>query len=137
MRISDWSSDVCSSDLCSDRLAREAAASQVRCDQPLGADGAGLRDAGDDSCGGRRAVGPAHQQSRSLGRAVAQQVEPEAAHGDADTAAWAKVAIRSCAASAARPTPARSEERRVGKGWVRTFQSWVCPIHKKKKKNKT
>src|SRR3546814_16101843 len=103
MRISDWSSDVCSSDLC---LAQP----------PLGA-AAGLLAVGLAQClhggGDLLAIGAEllcqqRQESMPPGRVQGQIGSPEF--------------------GGARPCRhLRSEERRVGKEWVRTCRSQWSP----------
>src|SRR3546814_11214427 len=118
MRISDWSSDVCSSDLPADRtsqisVARSDGATVVR--RPwkdhITAGSGGLRSASDDHgmdlFGARRAQG---SSSRGEGRTGGGHVVD---HQD------------------------RSEERRVGKECVSTCRSRWSPYHDKKKTTST
>src|SRR3546814_12029483 len=112
MRISDWSSDVCSSDLLPRGVPRLAGRSRVhgrpRTRRRPGEAGAeagdhGLRTAGDD--GTRRAV-----------------------------VGLPDLALRAAARAARdRAFPPRSDERRVGNAWVRTGRArWVADHETKK-----
>src|SRR3546814_18215308 len=117
MRISDWSSDVCSSDL---RAAR-------RCHQPFGnllLEHQGHRGEGTRVRGQRRQ--PAHQQRR---RDVVGQV--------ADDLARRRVELREVELEGV--CHARSEERRGGKECVSTDRSrwYTTQKNKKTKKKKT
>src|SRR3546814_13670360 len=103
MRISDWSSDVCSSDLVA-HAHRGAPFGRARHRARYRAD----RRAAQPACG-RRAGYP--------GRARCRAVPPRHAHRP-----------RACR------SPARSEERRVGKECVSTCRSRWSPDHEKKKK---
>src|SRR3546814_16889635 len=109
MRISDWSSDVCSSDLSTRRSG--------------------------SSCGG---IGSAVQcSSATLWNAmpetsVATGTRPFAARATPGTIAIV-VPAGACIASR---NVIRSEERRVGKECVSTCRSRWSPYHKKKKKAK-
>src|SRR3546814_11547132 len=108
MRISDWSSDVCSSDLCSGalkihlRMAGYSSVTDGR-ERPQGVDGL--------SC------------SALLQPCGARKIEIFGA------GARARSVTISC-------TPDRSVARCVGKEFVSTCRSRLCPYHKKKK-NKT
>src|SRR3546814_11639096 len=111
MRISDWSSDVCSSDLRGDRFA--GAEKQARGDAERG-EAEGGRGTGHGASTSiwsgwvTSICGPAYQRSQPRTR----------------TSRPAKPAMS---------TPSRSEERRVGKECVRTCRSRWSPYHSKKK----
>src|SRR3546814_19044522 len=94
MRISDWSSDVCSSDLWAASL--------------LGVSEAGTFEHGTST--------------------LQLREDP------ADLERWFAVQQSLKAARAERERPARSEERRVGKGCVSTCRSRGAPYHTKKNK---
>src|SRR3546814_16831904 len=114
MRISDWSSDVCSSDL-THRYGTEVAI-------PLGEDDARVGTRGD-----QRVV----RQHRH--RRVGSRVK---LHGGEHARAQGTVGIGEHATGTlgARPRIHRSDDGRVGKDCVRTCSYWVSPYLLKKKK---
>src|SRR3546814_19961946 len=108
MRISDWSSDVCSSDL------QVAADSQFEIGGVVNRQALRQRQHQDFAPGARRGFVIRRDRQGS------NQVQ---AHGDItrpQTTAFLGLQ--------------RSEERRVGKEWVRTGRSRWSPYHEKKKK---
>src|SRR3546814_14839563 len=107
MRISDWSSDVCSSDL------------QRRDDRHHRAGARRIGDRGDG-----RQVAEAARRGRRYRRAAARA-------GDRQGDPGGQRADRGHA------EVDRSEERRVGKECVSTCRSRWSPYHSKKKNNKT
>src|SRR3546814_11111890 len=107
MRISDWSSDVCSSDLCCP-LPSWRSAFLGRC------------DAGDRPC--------------RIGR-LAECREPVAGHDDWLCCRGGGAGRLADGGSSLPHAAARSEERRVGKECVSTWRSRWSPYHEKKKKN--
>src|SRR3546814_16422094 len=113
MRISDWSSDVCSSDL--DHDAR-------RHEQPASPGDAGIGIEGDRR--NIRRFEPADDDQR-LVAIGAQQFDQRHQSGvsQAGISLWAR-------------SGRRSEERRVGKACVSTCRSRWSTYHKKKKKQK-
>src|SRR3546814_18505662 len=134
MRISDWSSDVCSSDLLA--LAERAVA---RCAHPVVHDGAVGPRAGDGVEGeiaqlagllaeGRETLGGLDLGERILAAALRSGlVEPmqEAAEGGAVAAVGAAHAIKFGGVLAG--LGQRSDERRVGKECVSTCRSRWSP----------
>src|SRR3546814_14071227 len=108
MRISDWSSDVCSSDLC-----RPAAADIVQPAVHAGAVAAHLAIAGRLGGGSEKVFAVVYGFLDRRGHAVRRVEHAPAAIGNA----------------------ARSEERRVGKECVSTCRSRCSRYHKKKKTN--
>src|SRR3546814_14907058 len=119
MRISDWSSDVCSSDL--RRVQRVAAVVQnVDALDPVFA-GEGV----DDDLRGSGAVGIVVERPALAGLAVPMDLrrlvkagggQGDARHvGSLDEGGETELLIAD-----------RSEERRVGKEWVRTGRTWGC-----------
>src|SRR3546814_13627725 len=110
MRISDWSSDVCSSDLHSHRIDHAAQPRPVGSDAGLTCDQLGLRAEAD-------AVQRAERHDERASIAEAHRL---ARHGAPATGL--------CVA-------ARSEERRVGKECVSTCRSRGSPCNKKQKKD--
>src|SRR3546814_12323702 len=99
MRISDWSSDVCSSDLRIADIGRVAEDQVERPDDPL----APVPQAKGGATG--------HLQRLGIASRIAERI---LARIDADPA---------------RPRPFRSEERRVGKEGVSTCRSRGAPEH--------
>src|SRR3546814_12832900 len=104
MRISDWSSDVCSSDLRSERDQEQAG-------EETGTVAFEQRKAG--------VAGDVHQRQPDHGVVLAEEAvgdpadqQREEVHPDEET---------------------RSEERRVGKEWVRTCRAGWSASHKNKK----
>src|SRR3546814_11943667 len=114
MRISDWSSDVCSSDLAGGDLLRPDR-------RALRLDGAG-------------AVRALPQGRRRGLEGLGSPLQP----GGAAAAGWllAVADPPSPHPGAGRPRGLRSEERRVGKEWFGRCRSGWSPYHKKKKKHK-
>src|SRR3546814_17661577 len=121
MRISDWSSDVCSSDLlqkANPSDSRAAALSQGR--------------------HGSRAVRLPIQAplipSRTSASGTTQQTEAPPAAMLAPTIAETDDLPGFVGLGASEPPYQRSEERRVGEGCVSTCRSRWSPVHYKKKK---
>src|SRR3546814_11311223 len=106
MRISDWSSDVCSSDLPGDDEALARAEFDRRLGAPRG-------------------------QPRNGGAADLDRVGV-IEFGDFGADAQRDAAVR----QHRRGIGQRSEERRVGKEWVSTCRSRGSPEHEKKTRNK-
>src|SRR3546814_20712856 len=106
MRISDWSSDVCSSDL----KATEPTPEKEKKPEET-----------DDFASVLKTV-------QKMKRAAAQPAEP--AENAPQTS---ESTVRQSNFDASRPL-SRSEERRVGKECVSTFRSRWSPYHSKKKK---
>src|SRR3546814_6411920 len=104
MRISDWSSDVCSSDLLSER----------RCQQQQG-------QRADEAAADRREVGQGQRQV-----AVAALGHRKAVEGRRDGGGRAGRIDEDRRVAAAVD---RSEERRVGNVCVSTCRSRWCPYH--------
>src|SRR3546814_16508569 len=120
MRISDWSSDVCSSDLIESSSLRQRAAGKVECARHAG-NGSSCAPVAD-----RRdapiAVGAAKLDQRNH---IILSVPCRLRRVSAP---------RRCAAHRHRDCPAASsEESRVGKEGVRTCRSRGSPTHQKKK----
>src|SRR3546814_19152510 len=113
MRISDWSSDVCSSDLRNIRLPLFLAATLVNC----GLDGPHFL-IGDD---------------KEITAAAGRVENPDACHAVAEIEELAGVIVR-LRKMLAKVVQKRSEERRVGTEWVSTCRFRWSPSHKKKKK---
>src|SRR3546814_1482072 len=112
MRISDWSSDVCSSDLHSEKLHAAA-----RPGEPLAAAAFdAMERARVEALGARNMAGMRANLSASL--ALRMRSDPIARAQSHDD------------------VPMRSEERRVGKGGVRTRRYRWSPAHKKKNNKK-
>src|SRR3546814_4346413 len=108
MRISDWSSDVCSSDLCVDRQRQLAAVHQVEDLAPLAAVVWPLGDADEAHVLDPHLLEHRLRRVQMAATAVDQhQIGP----GVADAIG------------------VRSEERRVGKECVRTCSSRGAPYH--------
>src|SRR3546814_12542962 len=108
MRISDWSSDVCSSDLSAAALRRSLCLQSRPWHRPGYAAGARGPDDGADP-----------RLARNRGpRAMSRTAVVLFNLGGPD-----------------RPEAVRSEERRVGKGCVRTCRSRCVTYHSKKKQN--
>src|SRR3546814_14510073 len=105
MRISDWSSDVCSSDLALNRPTQVAEGAT----DALAAEAAGAQSGSVDS----------------FQRAVLRRYEPATREGVATVLA---AQTRSGDNVAASPRWARSEERRVGKECVSTCRSRWSPF---------
>src|SRR3546814_12176772 len=103
MRISDWSSDVCSSDLALVPMRSRTAETNAK-------GSSGLRT-----------------------NACAPAASARSCWSSAETASTAMVQL-SCSQSC---SPARSEERRVGKECVSTCRSRRSPDNEKKKENKS
>src|SRR3546814_16303794 len=103
MRISDWSSDVCSSDLAPCRRARR--------DEP-------------DSAHPRRCPHGGLAAALCSDRLDHRRLPADRAANRGDLADPARFRL---------PDPGRSEERRVGKECVSTCRSRWSPYHKKKK----
>src|SRR3546814_17574732 len=126
MRISDWSSDVCSSDLLADR---ERAIDRVLAREPLRHERGVLLDEDGGALLERRTV--------SLGPHVTQRpvaVEPTALIVEDVSDLVAD--DRSAAGVVGRRIPVRAECRRVGKVYFGTCMTWWCPNHYKKKNKK-
>src|SRR3546814_12626319 len=117
MRISDWSSDVCSSDLLS---TPEKAALPVRLTKPF------------------RSPGLLSGLSRSSGATKPKRLPAPSPHTDI----WLTTVCASTRASISKSATAiwlrssRSEERRVGKECVSTCSYRLSPYHSKKKQQK-
>src|SRR3546814_11939199 len=107
MRISDWSSDVCSSDLRNRRVARRSHLRELWI---------GRRD--------RRAP------------AANSRIRPHQAAQPGDGQGPRIPAPRRLPQPRSAGNGGRSEERRVGKEWGRTCRSRWSPYHSKKKKAK-
>src|SRR3546814_9790849 len=103
MRISDWSSDVCSSDLGLDRIGGEGASDRVA-RQRSG-------QAGQGCVGGR--------SERAAATVAFWQI----------TTDGVKKCVSICSISICRRKILRSEERRVGKECVSTCRSRWSPYH--------
>src|SRR3546814_14866844 len=108
MRISDWSSDVCSSDLREGRGYRIMANAVVNVVE-------------------QRAIVNLVGPGAALAMDAASEAKAAAAQADA---------TRDSVLISAAAKGARSEERRVGKECVSTCRSRWSPYHKKKKKKK-
>src|SRR3546814_18236666 len=105
MRISDWSSDVCSSDLSSRiHLLTAGAGMAHRLSAKEEADNDAPRDSQSDLRRNRRAEG------------CRPGTGPAAQAAGAGTRGRCPV-----------PSAGRSDERRVGKAWVSTFKIWWGP----------
>src|SRR3546814_11321451 len=101
MRISDWSSDVCSSDLGVERIDADiGTAQQGEAERPGGADGEGIA---------RQLVRAAHADEENLAQ---QDIDRNDEGRDQHQGA-----------------AERSEERRVGKECVSTCRSRWSPYH--------
>src|SRR3546814_17737109 len=109
MRISDWSSDVCSSDLTDRRLQADL---QAENRAPAGDFPGGLSI-------GEVPRDDLHLEAQ-IRAIIARYLSPGAVGTEAPRRA---------------PPPGRSEERRVGKEGGSTGRSRGSPYHKKKKKN--
>src|SRR3546814_11023518 len=108
MRISDWSSDVCSSDLVDERGEAPG-----RCPQ------------GEDDAKGERACARLGEQLAHGGGGVGCVLGEEPLEEVDDGALGALREVRAD----------RSEERRVGKAGVSTCRSRWWPYHEKKKRD--
>src|SRR3546814_13030364 len=108
MRISDWSSDVCSSDLFAADVPGSVGATRLAGIWPVDGRG-GLYLA-------RRARADRHEE--------ADRLFVRRAHGVRHHRA-----VRLQHPGHRRRDDRRSEERRVGKEWVSTFRSWWWPYH--------
>src|SRR3546814_12344312 len=130
MRISDWSSDVCSSDLDEDkpsapRPIHASSAISTMCLRVFGSNGSSFLP---------------KIRRRTLCNTLIDKVA--VVRKREILASWAKLALSLETAAAYNPRPAfrslpgcpcdRSEERRVGKECVSTFRSRWSPYHKKK-----
>src|SRR3546814_13375360 len=118
MRISDWSSDVCSSDL-SGRIVTACAGQTLRqAPQPLQAAAEISGDGGPPSRGWKLIAlsGQASPQ--------AWQWIPRAGKQVSSTAVTWREAV----------PPRGSEERRLGEEGTSTVRAWGCPYHEKIKK---
>src|SRR3546814_11531568 len=107
MRISDWSSDVCSSDLVVGEAVGEVVRDRERVTGALGVD----------------PQRPGHPSP--VGECAEAQADPDPALGHPAQVQRAGQAPQ---------RPASSEERRVGKEGVGTCRSWWARYHSKKKK---
>src|SRR3546814_13886707 len=116
MRISDWSSDVCSSDLPIDPLQGQVEHRRVG---ELGDDRTGRR--GDR--GARTPVGTGGAEDRQ--RHALASAAPRRRHQDAFVERGGPPAQSLPRSS--QPPPRRTEERSVGKGCVKTVKSRGCP----------
>src|SRR3546814_11008052 len=111
MRISDWSSDVCSSDLCAEQPARR-----------------------------QRVLRAAGQLAQSRSSPWRSHGEVAARRADGGALCASVIATRLAGGAARRGRSGktkrrkRSEERRVGKECVSTCRSRWSPYHYKKKK---
>src|SRR3546814_11783059 len=115
MRISDWSSDVCSSDLVSAEMARHAFDRLVEAGEGLGIAG-GLRLCGLHALDSLRI----EKAYRHFGHDI----------GDEDHVLEAGLGFAvKTEKPASRFGPFRSEERRVGKEWSSTGRSRWSPYH--------
>src|SRR3546814_14320712 len=114
MRISDWSSDVCSSDLNAARLLKETGAAAVKVE-------------------GGKVLAPTIEFLTQRGIPVMGHVglTPQAVNilGGYGVRGKSEEEARSIVEDAV-----RSEESRGGKEWVSTFSSRWSPYHKTKKK---
>src|SRR3546814_15633784 len=108
MRISDWSSDVCSSDL--RRVSGTTRTYQRNCSELC-------------QRGGERAAQYFASQHSASGSS------PEFTSGCSIGAARTKKIVSLTANSGGHHVKRRSEERRVGKECVSTCRSWGAPYH--------
>src|SRR3546814_19757075 len=139
MRISDWSSDVCSSDLTCERYLRSpcirrSSLRRIRDDR-----GRRRRRRGRSRCGGARNV--ARLQTRRLfgGADLSRAPRRAAARRVIETGRLILTGGQPCRQrrdSRGLHRDLRSEERRVGKECVSTCRSRWSPSHSKKKKTK-
>src|SRR3546814_14189052 len=106
MRISDWSSDVCSSDLVESPTHEEAEYVEKKLMDP-----------------NQHPPSPAHEEARTEEEDIEPEDEEEEEEEEDED-----VAQLSAAPEAIDVTP-RSEERRVGKGGVSTCRSRWSPDH--------
>src|SRR3546814_18786548 len=120
MRISDWSSDVCSSDLVQHVGAGTALKAAFQVAAPLRAGG---QNAGAEQ-GGR------HRQSDAEGRRAAEEFTPAEAPEGRLPAEVLQVAVHELCLS----VRVRSEERRVGTECVIRVDLGGCRFLRKKKK---
>src|SRR3546814_12090743 len=119
MRISDWSSDVCSSDLTSDAETFQVCTDTI------------VRHVGD--------IGRMVDEFSSFARMPAPVMRREDIGRLVEQAVFLQRTAQPQVQFGYTPPPqplVRSEERRVGKGWVSTCRSGWSPLHKKKKKEK-
>src|SRR3546814_18978173 len=122
MRISDWSSDVCSSDLTGDRIGpvirRRAVAKHFQLADSDGRNGCKVRALRTPNIGD---VGQLYRRTAMPTLAIHQHkrlIRWQAAH-----------AVRPCENRTVIAGEARSEERRVGKECVSTCRSRWSPYH--------
>src|SRR3546814_14353781 len=126
MRISDWSSDVCSSDL---RFATTTGMSAEEVHQ-LGLDRMAALTARADAIFKAQGMtkGSVAERMRALGKDP-RFLYPNTDKGKADLIAKLNEQIQEM------QRRLRSEERRVGKECVRTCRSWWLPYHYKNNNN--
>src|SRR3546814_17156056 len=114
MRISDWSSDVCSSDLQAERDGRQAEA-----DHPL--HGAAEQEDGGDPEQRQNIEGHGRLRGKKQSQRMVWQGGAPRCFGPGRSVAYA--------AAGPAASLARSEERRGGKEWVSTCRSAWEPYH--------
>src|SRR3546814_16036920 len=125
MRISDWSSDVCSSDL--DQMRRYPAISVAPAHLP---NEVGQRSVADPRC---CSIG---RRLKSIMSADRDKARPSPESGIRRAHEAEKAHRLDVAAGVDRVRRYRSEERRVGKEWVSTVRSRWSPDHTKKTQHK-
>src|SRR3546814_18274442 len=121
MRISDWSSDVCSSD-----LAQASAGVGTYGTSQYKTSIAGAKD------GWTYSLGSSYEQSH--GYNATNHNAGNSYNPDKDSH-YSRNLNGSLGYEWQKDQTLRSEERRVGKEWVRTGRSRWTPYHKKKKKH--
>src|SRR3546814_13374778 len=133
MRISDWSSDVCSSDLAEELLHCRAGERQDRREpqQPAAVLGrVGRGEVGRHA----RSVAPIGAGEKAVRRNAAVHVVHSAQGGELASESGDAAHPRERPAPAVEHIQPRSEERREGKTCVRTCRSRWAPYNQKKKK---
>src|SRR3546814_11162061 len=136
MRISDWSSDVCSSDLATGHEDPEAVLDGAVLVLVGDGDDAHVVEHGLAAIGGAAGEVDLELPGQALHEGVAQEVLVRGLGPGRDVehlvgAGAGQVAALDVAVGVAARLPAghRSEERRGGKECVSTFRSWWAPYH--------
>src|SRR3546814_13095491 len=120
MRISDWSSDVCSSDLKAESSVSGSAGGHIECERSLPRD---RQASGRHICLAEAGCGLCRRMDEGVGRRLCR-------FGNGNAATRALRTGR----NGISPRCRRSEERRVGKECVSTCKSRWLPYHLKNKK---
>src|SRR3546814_16343982 len=128
MRISDWSSDVCSSDLTGTTLARVGGFRSEERERLARRDAVNDYCIAPRDCAARSPRGPDHRL-QDLNRTVLLAARSLDSRTRKLFAQYRRREGLFC-------QPRRSEERRVGKEWVSTCRSRGSQYNKKKKKEK-